>query len=231
VQRLERFWTLACVLASRDDPALDTSGVRGIRYVEAAIARLDDSRETSTAANFRLLSRQLTYGMVGIYGTVADGLRLVTRDTLTLGADLGWRLGQAFVDETGMPPPLKRAVVQGDEVGLASLKKWGARAHLDGQTGPGESAVLGEVMRANDVRRRMCELLRQYPARDDEAELGRLARVSAVLESSEEHPDLQDALRAILAFEDCYRIALLVFSRLLWFSQGTTVTFEIVAPT
>src|SRR4051794_39860877 len=65
VQRLERFWVLACVLASRDDEELAVNGIRGIRSVEAAIERLDEGSETSTAADFRLLSRQVTYGMVG----------------------------------------------------------------------------------------------------------------------------------------------------------------------
>ena len=62
--RAERFWTLACVLASRKDPSLDVAGVRGIRYVQRAVARLDERGDTSTDADFQLLSRQMPYGLV-----------------------------------------------------------------------------------------------------------------------------------------------------------------------
>lgn len=221
VQRLERFWTLACALASGEDDALDPAGIRGIRYVEAAVRRIKERADTSTEADFKLLSRQVTYGMVGIYGSVADGLRLIDRGTLDLGPDLGRRLGESFVAETEMPPTLRRAVVEDEgAVGLAPLRKWGERAHLDAQTGPEEARVMLEALAGNDTRRRMTELLHHHPTLDGETEIHRLHRICQALAAADDHPDLREALRAIVAFEEGFRLALLAFFRLLWFCQA-----------
>jgi hypothetical protein len=124
-QRLERFWTLGCVLASRGDEALPSEGVRGIRYVEAAARRLDETGARDTDGNFRLLSRQLTYGMMGIYGSVAEVLKFLDRETLALGAELGERVGSAFVNETGMPNGLQKAIVEEGSVNLTVMARHG----------------------------------------------------------------------------------------------------------
>lgn len=220
VLRFERFWVLASVLAARSDDDLDNSGIRGIRYVEREVARLEGGGETSTTADYRLLSRQIPYGMLGIYGTVADTLKLLARDTLSLGPDLGRRLGEAFLAETRVSGPLRRAVVEGGSVGLHNLGSWGQAAHVGAPTGPLEARALSEAFQCNDTRRRMGELLRDHPAVEGETELGRLRRIHEVLASGADHPDLREGLRAIVAFEECYRLLLLVFSRLLWFCQA-----------
>jgi hypothetical protein len=220
VLRLERFWTLACVLAARADSEIDTSGIRGIRYVETATRRLEERGDTNTDADFRLLSRQLTYGAVGIYGNVADGLRLIDRDMMTLGPDLGRRAAEAFVEETDMPKVLRDATANEGTVSLSTLAKWGARAQLDeALVGDGEARALGEALQANDVRRRMAALLGKYPG-EGLSELQRLASIERELADSHEDPDLREALRAIVAYEECFRLALLAFFRLLWFCQA-----------
>lgn len=221
IQRLERFWTLACVLASRNDPELATNGIRGLRYIETTLRRMDERGETSTDASFRLLSRQVPYGMVGIYGSVADGLHLIARDTLTLGPDLGRRLADAFISETEMPGSLRKAVADGGSVGLSFLAKWGARAHLDLPPAATEGRVLMEALEADDTRRRMCVLLHDNPLREGESELHRLHRIAQALASNDDHQDLREALRAIVAYEDVYRLSVLAFFRLLWFCQAT----------
>lgn len=216
VLRLERFWVLASALAARSHDGLDNSGIRGIRYVERAVARLDENGESSSEADYRLLSRQMPYGMLGIYGTVADNLKLIARDTLALGPDLGRRLGEAFLSETDLPMSLRHAAATGGRVSVSALAAWGERAHLSAPTQTREAQVLAEALRSNDTRSRMAELLRQFPGVEAESELGRLRRVHEALATGDEHPDLREALRAILAFEDCYRLVLLVFLRMLW---------------
>jgi len=117
VLRTERFWTLACTLASRKDPALDVAGVRGIRYVQRALARLDERGDTSTEADFPLLSRQMPYGLIGIYGSVGDELGMIDRASLTLGPDIGRRLALSFVAETEIR--LRRHQPRNDGYGAA----------------------------------------------------------------------------------------------------------------
>jgi hypothetical protein len=219
-QRLERFWTLACVLASREEDALPTDGIRGIRYVEAAALRLEGAEARDTDADFRLLSRQLTYGMMGIYGSVAEVLRFLDRETLALGPDLGERLGSAFVNETGMPNGLQKAIVEEGSVNLTTLTRWAKAAHLAATPGPLEARALDEAFHASDIRHRTGLLLVEHPPLEEESELLRLRRIAKALASGDRDPDLREALRAIVAFEDCYRAALLAFQRVLWFCQA-----------
>lgn len=219
VLRAERFWVLACVLAS-ERTSHDHAGIRGIRYVRAAVERLTERGQRDTDANYRLLSRQATYGLLGIYGNVADNLHLVAGDGLALNADLGGRLGEAFLDETEAPPPLRRAVVEGGTVRLDALSAWGERAHVAAPTRAAERKALREALTANDARRRMVALLVAHPARAEETEIGRLQRISKELARTDRDPDLREALRAILAYERGFQETLLVFQRLLWGCQS-----------
>jgi hypothetical protein len=219
IQRAERFWSLGSLLATRKDDSLPTSGLRGIRYVEQALRRIDERGDTSTAADFRLLSRQVPYGMVGIYGSVADELGLIDRATLTLGADLGRRLAEAFVAETKMPDSLKRAVAEGGDVGLTPLAAWGASAHVNAPPAAEEGRVLRETLVASEVRARTAALLGAHPPQEDEEELARLARVLRALATTDADADLRETLRAIVAYEASYRLVLLGFQRLLWSCQ------------
>ena len=218
-QRLERFWALACVLATAADGALDATGIRGWRYVNAARRRLEERGATSTKADYRLLSRQATYGMLGAYGATGDGLRLLDRGELVLSPDLGRRLADAFLTETELPAALRKAVREGGEVSLDLLAKWGRRAHLAVRPGVGEATVLNEALEANDVRRRMVRLLRAHPPREGESELSRFERIRDAADDVADGADLREALTAISAFEHCYRLSLLAFHRLLWFCQ------------
>jgi hypothetical protein len=219
-QRLERFWALGCVLASNEIDDLPSEGLRGIRDVTRAMQRLKDKGERETSGDFRLLSRQVTYGMVGIYGSVADALKLLERDGLTLGTDLGERLGTAFVRDTEMPAALRRAVAEEGSVSLKTLEAWATRAHLAATPGADEACILFDAFQAADVRSRMGALLVEHPPREEEAELARLERIERALAGVDRDPDLREALRAIVAFERCYRSALLAFQRILWFCQA-----------
>lgn len=218
VMRIERFWVLGCALAS-ESASLSNAGLRGIRYVSVARQKLAEARETD--ADYRLLSRQSTYGLLGIYGNVADNLRLVASDTLTLNADLGVRLGKAFLDETEAPAALRTAIVERGNVRVSALAEWGQRAHVSARpkARAGEQRALGEALVASDVRRRMIKLLAEHPAQADDRELDRIERISRELASTERDPDLREALRAILAYERGFQESLLVFQRLLWACQ------------
>lgn len=214
VARLERFWALASLRAS--EGALHATGIRGIRYVRAADDRLREKGDRQSDGSYRLLSRQVTNGMLGTYAKVAARMRLLADDTLSLSADLGVRLGSAFLEETEAPAALRKAVVQGGAVGLDALTAWGARAHLSAKPRAGERRAVGEALTTHDTRRRMVELLVRHPHADGEDEASQLRRIHASLATDDQHPDLREALCVIVAYEDAYREALLVFQRLLW---------------
>jgi hypothetical protein len=220
VQRLERFWALGCALASNDNETLTNEGLRGIRDVARAMRRIEEKGERDTSGDFRLLSRQLTYGMVGIYGSVAEDLKLLDREALALGTDLGERLGRAFVRDTDMPNALRKAVAEEGSVNLTTLTKWATNAHLSEKPLAEEAGVLDQAFRANDIRSRMGALLSEHAPIEEETEFERLKRIARGLAGVDRDPDLREALRAIVAFEDCFRNALLAFQRILWFCQA-----------
>ncbi len=226
VLKLERFWALGCVRASDDEKSLSTEGVRGIRDIGRAMPRINEARETN--ADFRLLSRQATYGMLGIYGSVAENLKLVDREALGFPSELGEQLGHAFVRETAMPNALQKAVVEDDGVvNLTTLEKWAAAAHIAGKPLAEEARALFTAYQASDIRARMGALLSEYPPLDEEAELDRLKRISAALAGLDRDPDLREALRAVVAFEDCFRAAVLPFQRVLWFCQTNAPSYDL----
>ena len=135
VLRFERFWALGNVLASqnRSDGALSVSGIRGVTYASAKAGTLIRNGSIRTDSNFQLLSRQVPYGVVGIYGAVAEGMRFIDRKTLSLTPDLGECLGEDFLKQTLTPRGLIRAVKSGTDVAISELREWGARAHIAGK--------------------------------------------------------------------------------------------------
>ncbi|HEX7376684.1 MAG TPA: hypothetical protein VF278_06205 [Pirellulales bacterium] len=72
--RFERLWALANVLASEasQDGQLPIGGICGVTYAERAARPLLKKKATRADCDFRLLSRQVRYGVVGIYGAVAE---------------------------------------------------------------------------------------------------------------------------------------------------------------
>lgn len=213
ILRFERFWALANVLARPDS----SGGVRGVTYAHDYATELQRRGDSRTTANYRLLSRQPQYGAIGMYASVADGMRFLNRDDFTLTPALGDVAAGAFLDETEIPASLRRAIVADSDVPLSTLVSWGERAHVDAPVKPREAACLREALHAHDVRSRMAELLRRHPFQhDEESELDRLARVEHSLKRSGDHADLREAITCILAYEACYQLVLLAFERLLW---------------
>lgn len=216
ILRLERFWALANVLARPDE----AGGVRGVTYARDYAADLKSRGATRTTANYLLLSRQSQYGAIGMYASVADGMRFFNRDDFVLSPGLGVDAAEAFQEETGLPAVLCRAITDPEgklDVSLSTLADWGERAHVESDVQSREAACLRDALHFNDVRSRMAATLLDHPARtDSELELDRLSRVLRTLNRNKQHEDLREAIACILAYEDCYRHALLALERILW---------------
>ncbi len=219
VQRIERFWALANVLASDRDgeDGLSTLGIRGITYAqdEAGIVLSSGSRRVDS--DFPLLSRQVPYGVIGIYGAVAEGMRFLERKTLCLTPDLGERLAEGFLNETDAPNALVKAVRVGGDIAIVQLIEWGRKAHVSCKMTRTEASCFDEVLHRDPLRSRMALVLSKHPVWDsNETELERMKRLLPVLGGTAKNRDLFEAVQCILAYEECYRLSLLGFERLLW---------------
>jgi hypothetical protein len=224
VMRFERLWALACCLADdKDDDSRSALGVRGVSYAAKHADAIRAAGADRTGCGFTMLSRQSAYGVLGMYGWVADALRLIDRPTLEPTPDLGDRLAAAFLDETGAPAAIRNAAIDDRrEVPVSALAKWGATANLSAPVGPEEGSCLGQALHHNEVRSRMARRLAATPYFEDErGELGRLKRVARALEAERggADRDLLEALRAILAYEESYALVQLALERLLWLTR------------
>lgn len=221
--RLERFWALANVLATRGNSngELPANSIRGITYAEAKASNVLEKNHQFVGADFPFLASQVRYGMVGIYGAVADRLRIIDRKTMALTPDLGERLGSAFIKETQMPSEVKSAVRDSGKVAAKALESWGRRSHIAGKTGRDESQCILEAFHYNGLRSRMGELLLRFPYKDvHETELSRLARIFRAVKSDAAYKDLCQAMVVILNYERCYAQVLLAFERVLWLCRS-----------
>ena len=220
VLRLERFWALANVLASASDGNDENtlSGLRGVQYARARAELLAEKGQNVTDGDFKMLARQVPYGAIGIYGSVADGMRLLDRKTLILTPDLGERLAEAFIQETTLPKVLPKAVCEDRPVSLTTLTAWGERAHVNRLPNPGsgEASCLRDALHRNSIRSRMAEVLKKHRSEDGEKELNRLRRIARALAGDAQNADFCEAITAILVYEDCYRLTQLGLERLLW---------------
>lgn len=220
--RLERLWALANVLAStsEDEEVPNLSGIRGLRYVQARATFLRERRQTQTTSEFKVLSRQAQYGVLGIYAAVAEGMRMLSdRRQLSLTPDLGDRLAEAFIQETSMPSAVCAAVKDDKPVSLTLLADWGKQAHVSARNGAEERRCLKGALTQDPVRARMAEVLGEHPAESGEEELRRLGRIEQALRGDHQRVDLLEGIRVILAYEAAYRIAQLALERLVWLAR------------
>jgi len=225
ILRLERFWALANVFASEQaiERDLPVSGIRGVTYATSTVESFLRQKVRRINANYKMLSRQIPYGVVGIYGAVADGMRFIDRKTFTLTPDLGERLAQGFLDDSDVPRSLIKAVREDSTVPLRKLTEWGHRTHIAGDVSPIEAVCLYEALNRNPVRARMADVLTLNPFDESgDNELRRLKRVLPALAADSANQDLTEAVSAILAYENCFRIVMLGFERLLWLCRNLT---------
>lgn len=222
ILQLERLWTLSCGLASEAEPErLPGSGIRGLRYVQAYLRRI----RSGSDGDFRLLSSQARYGMLAIYGSLADKLRLASNDDYQL-TEPGRKLGEAFLRETDIPAAIRSAVVKPKSIPVDVLAGWGRRAHVNAPYGAVERATLVDVLQQDPTRRRMCEHFRALPRGSEESELHWFGRMLPAIEASTDR-DLAEALRAILAYETAFGALLAAFQRVLRFCQAPPFQYEL----
>ena len=222
ILRFERFWALANVLASQEsDDDMPVSGIRGVTYVATKAESILRDGDRRVSADFKVLSRQVPYGVVGIYGAVADGMRLLDRKIFSLTPDLGERLAKGFLTETETPASLLKAISESSDMPVEKLKEWGLRAHISGKTSTTEQACLSEALHRNPTRSRMATLLAEHPFQaPEEDEITRFKRMLPALARDKSSSDLHEAVLTILAYESCYQLALLGFQRLLWLCRS-----------
>ena len=221
MMQLERLWTLSCVLGGEAEPSIPESGIRGLRYVQAHVRKM----RAGSDGSFKLLLQQARYGMLGIYGSLADKLKLVANADLQL-TEPGRKLGEAFLQETRLPPAIRGAVWKPRTIDRDTLADWGRRAHVNGALGEKEAALLVELVEQDPTRERMCAHLQANPLHDGETELHRLERVAVVLNASTDQ-GLAEAVRAILAYENAYRSIVLTFQRVLLQCQSEPFRFDL----
>ena len=180
VLAFERFWALANVLVSRTPgkEAFSAQGIRGISFAEEHLRDLERKKADRTDGKFTMLMRQGPYGAIGIYGRVAERLRLVQRDLLRPTPEWGAQLAEGFLEGTDAPRVLRRAVLSGGEVSLGELRRWGERAHIRTLPKGVEAQFLGEAFNRDPTRQRVGALLMQVPRKDEEPELKRLERIA-----------------------------------------------------
>ncbi|MBK7702670.1 MAG: hypothetical protein IPI34_07105 [bacterium] len=215
ILRLERLWALANVFASSDDNSMPTSGIRGISYAQTQAGKIETKGAKHADSQYQLLSRQIQYGAIGMYGAVAGVLRFWDSRTMQLTPDLGDKLGKAFLRETKIPAEIQRAALSDEPVPISMLTEWGNRAHISSDSGDEESDCLNTALHLNPVRSRMARTLFDNPAQDDEPELIRIQRIVKDLTGDAQNADLQEGCTIILCYEKVYRLLLMGFERLL----------------
>lgn len=216
--RLERFWALASVLATAPSGFTDEdlSGLRGVTYAKAKADDLERRREKQVNADFKLLSRQVQYGGVGMYGAVADRMHLMDRKILALSPDLGEKLGKGFIMETLLPKPLQKAVEENGAVDVSVLTEWGTRAHISGSVGKIEGRCFYDALHLDPIRSRMTRILAKHGTRKNETEQKRLSRIYRSLNGDKKNADLHEAIRAILFYEQSCQWTQLGLERMLY---------------
>jgi len=222
VLRLERFWALANVLAERANPDEDmpTGGVRGVSYARKHADTIANDKLKKVSADFKLLSRQQPYGVVGIYASNADGMRLIDRKTLGLTPDLGERLAKDFLESTEIPKTLKKAIRGDGEVGRKALTEWGMRCHISSPLFEIEKDCIREATLRNPVRARMLTAIQKMKFDVEVDEQACFSQLVQPLSKSPVNQDLLETTNAILAYERCYQIASLAFERMLWLCKN-----------
>jgi len=187
-----------------------------VTYAKGRADEISRRGDKEARADFRLLSRQVQYRGVGIYGAVADRMRFLDRQTMTLSADLGRKLAEGFLRESGFPKAIRKAVEEDDAVDVVKLASWGSRAFIGGEVSETEASCFREALHLDPVRSRMVGILARHTEKQNDTELGRLSRIRVFLEGDKRNPDLREAISTIILYEKSYRWVILAFERMLW---------------
>ncbi len=249
--RLERAWALACVAAKEmdqeDKDATTASGnpeqaieegageddgrlpgLRGVTYVRREYERIQRGRFKKVGTRYPLLSRQYTYGMVGLYGNVAARLGLLDQEDFALTPSLGTDVAHAFLDATAPDAAFRKtlgklAVSDDARVGLDELAGWGRLAMLGVTLPPSLATPLHDGLVCDPHRQAALQLIQQAQERHEgnEDDLTLLEICHAMLDvescglAEVERLRLLPVLDAVVKFEHVYLWAMLGFERLL----------------
>lgn len=242
--RFERLWALACALSERsgetaetdEERASRTRGLRGIRYVERELDRLAKTGSKETGTELAVLAQQYRYGAFGIYGSVAESLRLIDKTTLAATPGFGAVIGESFLETTTTATirrELKRAACDASaRIRLSTLEAWGELAHAGAKLKGETRSRIREAFLGNSRRRQMLELLEEvFEGWTGEwSDRALLDACVAGLEAADDAGSvLGTALRAASAYDAFLREALLIFERLLWLCRTDEVEPAIVA--
>lgn len=245
--RFERAWALASVLATTDEAGAQEEvlpGVRGVTYVRKEVERIGRDGRREGGTKYPLLSRQYTYGMLGIYSGVAERLHLLERSDFSLTPSIGAELGDAFLEQTLARSRLRRGVAKlalDDEasLSLSALREWGEQAR-PGPAFPERLAQpLRDGLRATRRRQLMLTAMEHSAPKDGEhpGEVDALERALGAIDATEaaagatqqESATLRAVLEAVLAFEKVYRWCMVGFERLLYLARNSGDAIEIDA--
>jgi hypothetical protein len=141
--RMERAWGLAVKLHWRSATNGQNLGsgiedgdpivLRGVTYFERECERIERNQVKKVGTKFKVLARQSTYGMLGIYANVASRLGLIDLDDYSLTPALGVPLAESFVSDTLQRTErqeVQRLVQDGStSVAIETLLRWGKRCH------------------------------------------------------------------------------------------------------
>jgi hypothetical protein len=89
------------------------------------------------------------------------------------------------------------------------LREWGHGAHIAGPVGRIEGKCLGEALVHDPVRSRIADLLKKYHRQQTMNPELHVCEGCEKSHLSSRRPRPQEAIDAILAFEQCYQIVLL----------------------
>lgn len=229
--RFERLWALAAALQApeQDSPvSLESgensgskvAGLRGITYVAREAERLTQAGAKETGTKFALLAQQYRYGAFGIYGGVAEQLRLLEKSTFAATAGFGGTIGLSFLETTtdsSQRKDLIRACLDGSaSLRLSVLKTWGSRAHPGVPLRGDAQKLLSEAAVQNVERARMLSLVERVAREWRVSGTGSLFEACSAQASEADDPQLFAALQAAVAYDDFLRNFTLIFERVLW---------------
>ncbi len=232
--RLERAWGLAIMLHRRggsSEAEHESHGgkvlLRGFRYFVRQCENIAGKKNVGT--DFKVLARQSTYGMLGIYANVASRLGFIDIDDYGLTPRLGVSMAEAFLEHTlpgGALHEIKRlALDHSATVRVELLQKWGKRCH-DAAGWPSRAAqCVKSGLTSNPDRIPALQVLSVLHEGWDggETELELLNRARELVRhgsipslSTADTRRLELLFEASIALEEAYRWTSVVLERLLW---------------
>jgi hypothetical protein len=214
----ERAWALACALSGKRG---SVEGLLGIRSVNHRLAQRAVQEKSIRTNSFQMLSRQVRYGGLGIYGTLLEASHVAVTTELKL-RPAGEDLAAAFPH----PPDALHVCDPRANLSLDTLAEWGKEAH-PARMSPGEAKLLrralsggDETESADQVRWSALRILARYRDADEAALLQRIYRdlCSGAFDGMQLPSECLDQIRAVLVvvepFESFYQTGLFLFQTL-----------------